>query len=401
MSEVLHARNKSVATTMFLSSFIALGISTIVLGPAIDTLAHRSHVSKGRIGVLFTIGALGYLIGSLIVGQMLSRVKSNHAAAFGVAVLIVGLIITAFGPSFWVLAVGQLMVGAGGAGLDVTGNSVILWLHQGGPVMAALHLCFSIGAIGAPILIAKSLDWTGEVRVGFLVVAAVMGVVLAGLLTTKGPSNPHTDSSSPKVRLTGRQPLLLGLGVLFYLTAVGVEVSFFNWIVDYGVARGLARTGAATALATGFSGAFFVGRFLSVPIAKLQKPFAVLLVDVALTMAGLAVMLMMADRTAMWIGSALVGLGLASLFPSMLSLAEPVLPSTGLVTSSFLAGSSVGSMTFPFLIGYLLDRSGANALPTVLLAGTAACGLTIVAFQWVAKTAQQTAPLRSALNAVG
>jgi fucose permease len=125
------------------------------------------------------------------------------------------------------------------------------------------------------------------------------------------------------------------------------------------------------------------------------------LVDIALTMAGLTVMLMMADRTAMWIGSALVGLGLASLFPSMLSLAEPVLPSTGLVTSSFLAGSSVGSMTFPFLIGYLLDRSGANALPTVLLAGTAACGLTIVAFQWVAKTAQQTAPLRSALNAVG
>ncbi len=385
MSEVPNARHTTIPTAAYLSSFVGLGVSTILLGPAIDTLASRSGVDKGRIGVLFTVGAIGYMIGSLLVGQMLSRFAANRVAAIGVSVLIIGLLTTAFAPTFWLLAISQLFVGAGGAGLDVTGNSVILWLHQGGPVMAALHLCFSIGAILAPILIAKSLDWTGEVRVGFLVVAAIMGIILVGLLTTRGPLNPHTNETNTKVRLAGKQPKLLGIGVLFYLTAVGVEVSFFNWIVDYGVARGLTRTGTATALATTFSVAFFVGRFLSVPLASLKKPFAILLLDIALTMGGLGIMLVVHDRSAMWVGSALVGLGLASLFPSMLSLAEPVLPSTGLVTSAFLAGSSVGSMTFPVLIGYLLDRSGANALPAVLLVGSGLCGLTVVAFRSVAK----------------
>jgi fucose permease len=117
-----------------------------------------------------------------------------------------------------------------------------------------------------------------------------------------------------------------------------------------------------------------------------------LLIDIGLTIAGLAVMLFVPDSSAMWLGSALVGVGTASLFPSMLTLAEPVLPSTGFVTSAFLAGSSIGSMTFPFAIGYLLDRTGANAVPTVLLGGTIACGLTVLAFQRVAKVAGRLNP---------
>jgi MFS transporter, FHS family, Na+ dependent glucose transporter 1 len=273
MNQVPNASHRSIPTAMYFSAYVGLGVSTILLGPAIDTLATRSGVDKGRIGLLFTFGAVGYLVGSLLVGQALNRFKANTVAAFGVTVLVVGLATTAFAPSFWLLAVSQLLVGLGGASLDVTGNSVILWLHQGGAAMAALHLCFSIGAILAPILIAKSIDWTGEVRVGFLVVAAIMAAVLVGLLITRGPANPHTNESTNRVRLTGKQPLLLGIGVLFYLTAVGVEVSYFNWIVDYGVAKGLARTGAATALATTFSVAFFVGRFLSVPLARLGRPF--------------------------------------------------------------------------------------------------------------------------------
>jgi fucose permease len=378
--------SRLVPSATYLGAFIALGVSTVILGPAVDKLAQRSGVSKGTIGLLFTIGALGYLCGSVSVGQLLSHMKANHVAASGVAILISGLIITAIGPSFLILVIGQFLVGFGGAGVDVTGNSVILWLHQGGPMMAALHLCFSIGSILSPILIAQSLIHTNEVRLGFFVVAAIMACVFVTFLVTNGPTNPHVSETNTKVRLTGRQPQLLGLGILFYLTAVGVEVSFFNWIVDYGVARGLVRTAGATGLATTFSVAFFVGRLLSVPIAKFGKPVIILLSDIAITMFGLSIMLAVADRKAMWVGSAFVGIGLASLFPAMLSMAEPVLPSTGLVTSSFLAGSSVGSMTFPALIGYLLAKSGADALPSVMLAGTAVCGVTVWAFHSVAKT---------------
>jgi MFS transporter, FHS family, Na+ dependent glucose transporter 1 len=379
------AQHKAVPSATYLGSFVALGLSTAVVGPSLDKLSQRVSVSKGTIGILLTVGALGYFCGALLAGQLLGRLQANHAAILGVGGLLIGLMMTAIAPSFWLLVVAQFIFGVGGAGLDVTGNSVILWLHQGGPVMAGLHMCFSLGAILAPNIVAWSLKRTSEVRLSFLLVASLMAVVVITMLLTKAPANPHVNETTTKVALTGRQPQLLGLGVLFYVTAVGVEVSIISWIVDYGVARKLERETTATQLATTFLFAFFIGRLLSVPIAKFGKPFVILLVDLAITMGGLTIMLVVADRQAMWIGCALVGLGLASLFPAMLSMAEPVLPSTGLVTSSFLAGSSVGSMTFPVAIGYLLTKSGADALPAVMLAGSAACLVTVLAFNAVAK----------------
>jgi fucose permease len=53
-------------------------------------------------------------------------------------------------------------------------------------------------------------------------------------------------------------------------------------------------------------------------------------------------------------------------------------PSTSSVTSAFLIGASGGSMLIPWLIGVLLERRGAGALPAVVLAGTLVC--TVVVF---------------------
>jgi len=49
---------------------------------------------------------------------------------------------------------------------------------------------------------------------------------------------------------------------------------------------------------------------------------------------------------------------MASIFPTMLSLAESRLHITGLVTSLFFVGASSGSMTLPWLIGQLFEPVG-------------------------------------------
>ncbi len=382
----LEAMSRVPVTPVFLSSFVGLGVVTMLLGPSIDQFAIRTGVDKGTVGLLFTVGSVGYMVGSLVTGRVLEQLKATHAGLIGLGLMILALLLGAVAPSLWLLGIGQFLNGFGGAFLDVSANSVILWLHQGGPMMAALHLCFSIGAIFSPLLIARSLDWTGEIRLAYVFVAGILALFVFAMLSTTPPRNPHTTETETRTRLVGNQRSLLGLGVLFYMSYVGVEVGFAGWIVDYGVERGLARTGGATVLATVFFFGFAAGRALGVLTARIAPPFTVLMIDVAVCVMGLAVMLGSETRVAMWVGTGLFGIGTASMFPAMLSLAEPVLPSTGLVTGLFLAGSSIGSMTLPPLIGWLLTRSGADALPVVVLVGTLLCGLIVVAFVRVSRS---------------
>jgi fucose permease len=64
------------------------------------------------------------------------------------------------------------------------------------------------------------------------------------------------------------------------------------------------------------------------------------------------------SAVALWIGAMGLGLGLASIFPTLVSLAERRMTVTGKVASWFLVGSSAGSMTLPWLIGQLFESVG-------------------------------------------
>jgi MFS transporter, FHS family, Na+ dependent glucose transporter 1 len=366
------------STPLHLGSFIALGCSTLILAPSLETFRLGAHVTKGTIGVLFTAGAVGYMLGSMAAGRLLAIRKAHHVLAAGTFIAAATLIgLTAVHHLVALMAL-QFVLGAGGGLIDVTGNSVVLWEHKGGAVMNALHLFFGIGATLAPVIVSRSLAWTDGLRAGYLVVALTLVAFGVWALLLPGPENPHEVGSRgfPAGRMR-----LLGLGLCFFVAYVGLEVGFIAWIFDYGVAKGLDRNSQASWLGTAFLASFTVGRLISVPLATRLTPKRTMFTDLGLCTLGMFVMI--AGRNSlppMWIGTIIFGLGTASMFPTMLSLAEPNLPSTSAVTSSFLIGSSIGSMSIPWLIGAAVDRNGTNVLPIAMLIGIAACLAAVLTF---------------------
>ena len=370
------------ATATYLGSFVGLGVATLLLGPSLETFRALTGTTKGTIGLLFTATAIGYLVGSLIVGRVIARRPAHWALAGGLLMVALSVVVIPFERSLLSLALAQALLGFGSAWIDVCGNSLVLWVHRGGPIMNALHLCFAVGATLAPVIVSRSLAWTDGLRAGYLVVA--VGLVLSAAIVLRHPSppNPHDELEA---RLTRQQRLLAGLGVLFFVAYVGVELGFSGWIFEYGVARGLSHNGAATWLGTAFLGSFMIGRLLSIPLARRVQPYRVLLVDLGVCIGALGLLLVGAEiRATMWVGTIIFGLGTASMFPTMLSLMEPHVPSTGAVTGAYLAGSAAGSMTVPWLIGRLLDSTGPSAMPEVVLAGTVITGAVVIAFQRLA-----------------
>ena len=364
-------------TSLYLGSFITLGCFSLLLAPSLDTFRSGAHVSTSKIGLLFTTAAIGYLVGSLTAGRILETMPAHRVMGIALLLSAVSLVGISSVHSFALLAFLHVFLGIAGGAADTTGNSAVLWLHKGGPIMNGLHLCFGIGAIAAPIVVSQSLRLTDTLRAGYIGVAAVLAMIGVVVLRTPSPANPHSES----VRGIPRSSWgTLALGVGFFVAYVGVEVGFIGWIFDYGMARGFHKR-TALWLGTAFLVAFTAGRFASIWIARWAKPRVVLLTDAAICVVGLGILVVGRDApAALWAGTVLFGFGTASMFPTMLSLAEPVLPSTSTVTSGFLAGSAIGSMTIPALIGRILDTRGPNGMPVVVLSGVLICALIVAVF---------------------
>jgi FHS family Na+ dependent glucose MFS transporter 1 len=190
------------------------------------------------------------------------------------------------------------------------------------------------------------------------------------------PSPQHNNGDGDAAR--GRDSLLLlALFIAFFLLYVSAEVSFGGWAYTYSVQMGLADESAAAYLTSAFWGALTVGRLLAIPIAARVRPEWMLLGDLvgALLSVG-AILAWPASSTVLWAGALGLGLALASIFPTLMSLAERKMVVTGSVTGWFLVGSSAGGMTLPWVIGQLFESSGPRvaivAIGAVLVAALAA-----------------------------
>jgi MFS transporter, FHS family, Na+ dependent glucose transporter 1 len=368
---------------LYLGAFIALGCESLLLGPSLTTFQQRTGLTSGGIGVLFTWASVGYLAGSLLGGRILDRVKAHAVMASGLVLIAAALVGIAFSGGLATLAVTHILLGFGGALVDTTGNTVVLWVFQGGPVMNALHGSFAVGGTLAPGIVALSIRSTGDLRWAYCLLAGLLVVGAYIVERSPSPTSPHIADQS---RFPRHLLPLLAVAVLYFVLYVGVELGFIGWINKYAVAKGLSENAGATALNTGFLVAFTAGRILGIPISARLAPKVVLALDVVACCVGLIVLLVGgSNHQALWVGTVLFGLGTASMFASMLLLIDAHLPTTGAVTSSFLCGAAGGSMLLPWLIGKRIDAVGASAMPKIVLIGVVGCGLVVVAFSALAR----------------
>ena len=121
------------------------------------------------------------------------------------------------------------------------------------------------------------------------------------------------------VRLADRR--LLVLMVVFFFLHVAAEMSYAGWIASYAVATDLANVTDARLLTSAFWGAFTLSRLLSIPIAIRFRPGTILLGGLLGCVASLSIILLLPDSsTALWLGTIGMGISIAPLFATSISL---------------------------------------------------------------------------------
>lgn len=352
-------------TFTYYAAFIALGLTTSSLGPTLPGLAHSTSSDIGKISFLFVLRSLGYLLGSFNAGRLYDKRPGNPVIAFSLAIIAALLIFVPVIPVLWILAAVLMLVGFAEGTVDVGGNTLLVWLHRDkvGPFMNGLHFTFGIGALLSPIIVAQAIGLTSSIQWAYWTLAILIFPIAVWVMRIPSPQSQAGDVTET---IKPAQPILIILILTFYFLYVGGEVGFGGWIYTYTISTGLGTETSAAYLNSIFWGALTAGRLLAIPIATRLRPGAVLLVNLLGCLASLGLVLLFPGSAAiLWIGTIGTGLFMASIFPTMLNLAQSKMTITGKITSWFFVGASAGGMALPWIVGQLFEPVGPK---TVILA---------------------------------
>lgn len=361
---------KKKITFIYYLAFIALGLVVGMLGPSLPTFAKNTGTSFSQLSTLFIFSSLGFMAGSFLSGLLLQKLAGHKVLAVVLVFLAAGIASLPLLQSLWVLVFILFLMGICHANLDAGQNTLIMWLHgdKVAPYMNGLHFFFGLGSFFAPLLIAQSLRFTGSIQVSFWVMSLVILLPVFFLLRLPSPTleNIPRDKAKQKIKTPVIYIIFL---MLFFFGLVGAQNTFGNWLFSYSIKVSSISAEQAAYLTSIFWGMFTFSRFISIFLARKLSINAMLTLNLSGGVISLLILIFFVNSpAALWIGSAMHGLFVASIFPTAMNLAERVGVVSSRITSLIFVASSLGGMIMPWLAGQWVDSNTPVIIMWIVLA---------------------------------
>jgi MFS family permease len=372
-----------------LAHFFVLGAATAAWSARLPAIKASLHLSDGRLGLaLFAVPA-GSVLTLALSGRLVDTFGAVRVLRIAGLLVCAALVTIGLGPQtgdLLALMIALVCYGAVAGLLDVSMNTcgARLEVAYGRPIMSSLHAGYSIaGLAGAGI--AGIFAW---LAVGPLPTFAAVALPLAAaslyasrrvvLPPVTAPAGQAGDPPSrPTPHLLSRRQISVMIGVLGLLALCGQlgEGSASDWSAVYlhvnlGSSAALAAAGLAafsvTMAAGRVAGDRLASRFGSVRLVRGSGLVAGL---------GLAAGLLIGTPAAAVAGFALLGAGLAAIFPQIVSSAARLDPSrAGRNIGRIAAVAYTGLLGGPVVIGAVASGVGlrdALLIPAGLAAAVA------------------------------
>ena len=355
------------ATFAYYTTFITLGATMALSGPALPWLAQHTNSRLDQISAIFIASSFGYMVGSRLGGLAYDRFQGHRIQALAVLLISLSAALVPVLHSLWFLVAILFLLGTFQGSLDVGCNTLLTWIHgeKVGPFMNGLHFFYGVGSFVAPLIFARVVLAAGEISWAYWIFSLLALPVAVWVWFM--PSPPIRKKANIDANGRAINGLFL-LFVFFFVFTVGVELGFGNWIYTYAFRLHLATETGAAYLTSGFWGAFSIGRLLGVVTSSRLRPPVILLIDLAGCLVAFAILLLWPVSTlALWAGTILMGLSIASVFATGMAFAEQRLSLTGTMIGWILVGVGIGGMVFPWLIGQLFERISPRITMPILL----------------------------------
>ena len=183
---------------------------------------------------------------------------------------------------------------------------------------------------------------------------------VTGQIQTQDKANQPTNTTTNTTRLTTKMKLVIvGLLGVFFFLYVGMEVAFGTFISVFAVQSGLGFSrDQASDVSAVFWGTFAAMRGLAVLLAIIARPVLVMWSSFILCLLGSTLLSVWAGQSSLvlYIGTAVLGVGMASIFATGFLWAEQKITVSSKVSAVLIISSSLGAKLFPVMVGNLVER---------------------------------------------
>jgi len=370
-------RNTTSAVPGYLLGFVLIGVVLSLNGPALSHLRDRMGTDDGGIASIFVGGSSGYIVGSALAGRLLDRGNGHRWWAAAMTVSWLSIVLVALAPTLPLLTAAFMLMGAAAGLSDVCGNTLVMWSRPNGAgsLLNALHLCFAIGALSAPLLVNRSLHYTDSVWA--VAVPVAMLAVTAGTILLRHPAPHRTRLDTVAAsNAGGARSVHVFLLSLFFFAYVALEGGFAGWIHTYTEQIGYGGAATATGVVTVFWFGFTVGRVAAIWMARVLSPGLMVAWSMGVAVvASVLFALFPHGGPMLWAVTFVFAMAIAPQYASMMAFAEAHLALSGKNTSALVAASGVGGLLMPWVLGQLFDAVGPESLPPVMVGMSVATAL--------------------------
>jgi FHS family glucose/mannose:H+ symporter-like MFS transporter len=342
------------------AGMFVFGVVMAILGAILPTLFDTIRLDKAQAGNLFLFMNFGMLTMSLLFGPIVDRFGFRLFLSASALAVAGSFFFLAGATTYPGVIAAAVLLGLGGGGLNGGTNALASDIHpdRRGAALNALGIFFGFGALTMPFLVGSFLELVGLARL--LVVAGLFGLVPFMLFALSRFPEPKHRQGFPLAQAASviRSPLLWLCSALLFFQS-GNEFTVGGWITSFLEEVSGLTSRTSSFLLAAYWGAIMLGRLLSTRVVdRVGKPRLVL----ASAMVAWCAAILVAWRPisgAGPVGTILLGLGFAAIFPTTLAVIGEAFPRfSGTAFSVLFVIALAGGMTAPWMTGILAQSHG-------------------------------------------
>jgi MFS transporter, FHS family, L-fucose permease len=344
-----------VLMAFFVMSFVDL------VGIGVDRVSKDMNLSATLAQLIPSAAFLWFLLLSVPVGVLQSRLGKRFMLNIGMAVTALGLLVPFFFYTFETVLVGFALLGIGNTIVQVSANPLLVDVVPGNRTSSFLSFSQFVKAIGSMIgapLAAVFAAQFGDWKLLFLVfgIVSILSVFWLGSVKideSKKEQLKATFGSSFKLLGTGFVLLM----VMSIFLVVGIDVGFNSnsgqfLIKHFGIDSTTAESGRSVYFFGRMLGTF-AGALLLTRITSRKFFFGTSVLGIICLIA----ILLVKSTVLAWGLVFLIGLAVANIWPLVFSIAVEKYPSRSNEISGLMMMAISGGAVIPLLIGWISDMS--------------------------------------------
>ncbi|KAL4221951.1 hypothetical protein ACF0H5_018002 [Mactra antiquata] len=398
-------RVRCLHTVFVMWLFITLGIVVSMVGGVFPDLRLIINKDLETASWIFTAGAIGYMIGALSAGFLFDRVNRLLVLAAASVFHAICFSLYPWFSSFPVMLAISASSSLFSGSIDCCGNAHIgsIWGSESAPFMQCVHFGFSFGGFIGPLIAEpfvapkdcifknSTIETTtmanasieceevyGETHItyafliaGIIALSAAIPFLVMYCLPSRynlyvctpyeqgtNQVQENEEKTMPKMSRFNKTVFVILLALLISDYAC-IEARFSSLLTTFlnDYLGWLTSTGLhVTSL---FWGMFAAGRLLGIVVTRFLSSESMIityLIALALTFVAFLFGAMYNLDKLIWASSALAGLCMSVIFPSVFSWTAEKIVVSGAISSFYIIGCSGFNMLLPLLFGYLMDN---------------------------------------------